>query len=145
MHPNPRRIAPVILLIALAAAGWWYLNNNRTDAVSGELAASGTIEAIQVLVAPELAGHVLEVLAQEGDAVQAGDVLVRFDGALLQAQLAQAQAALAQAQANYELAAKGLSDEQRALAVASAEMELTNAQQALQALYDQAGLAEAQI
>ncbi len=42
-----------------------------------------------------------------------------------------------QAQANYELAAKGLSDEQRALAMASAEMELTNAQQALQALYDQ--------
>lgn len=144
MHPNPRRIAPVILLILIAAGAIWYFTQRQSNATNGVLAASGTIEGTQVIIAPELGGRVLDVLVQKSDEVKAGQVLVRFDDTLMQAQLSQAQAALHQAQANYDLVSRGPTPEQRQLAIASAQTELTNARQALQALHDNAGLAEAQ-
>jgi multidrug resistance efflux pump len=145
MHPNPRRIAPIILLILITGGAIWYFTQRQSNGTNGALAASGTIEGTQVIIAPEIGGRVLEVLVEEGDPVEAGQVLVRFDDALMQAQLGQAQAALHQAQANYDLVSRGPTQEQRQLAIASAQTELTNAQQALQALYDNTGLSEAQI
>ena len=145
MHPNPKKIAPVILLIAILAGSIWYFTLGQGNGNSGALTASGTIEGTQVVIAPELGGRVREVLVQEGEVVATGQPLVRFDDALLQAQLSQAQAAVQLAQANYDLTARGPTDEQRRLAIASAEMELTNAQLALQALYDNSGLTEAQL
>jgi HlyD family secretion protein len=144
MHPNPRKVAPVILLVLIAGGALWYFTQGRNSSSNGALAASGTIEGTQVVIAPELAGRVLEVLAQKGDTVEAGQVLVHFDDALIQAQLSQAQAALHQAQANYDLVSRGPTPEQRQLAIASAETELTNARQALKALHDNAGLTAAQ-
>jgi multidrug resistance efflux pump len=144
MHPNPRRIAPIILLVLIAAGAIWYFTQRQGNGTNGALAASGTIEGTQVIIAPELSGRVLDVLVQKGDQVETGQVLVRFDDTLMQAQLSQAQAALHQAQANYDLVSRGPTPEQRQLAIASAQTELTNAQQALQALYDNAGLSEAQ-
>jgi len=145
MHPNPKKVAPVVLLVAILGGAAWYLTQGRANVITGALAASGTIEGTQVVIAPELGGRVLEVLAQQGDVVETGQVLVRFDGSLLQAQLSQAEAALQLAQANYDLAARGPTKEQRQLAISSAELELTNAQQAWQALYDNAGLNAAQL
>ena len=145
MHPNPRRVAPVILLILIAAVATWYLIQGRNGGENGPLIATGTIEGTQVIIAPELGGRVLEVLAQEGALVTEGEVLVRFDDTMLQAQLSQAQASLQMAQANYDLVASGPTVEQRQLAIASAELELTNTRQALQALYDNAPLTAAQI
>ncbi len=85
---------------------------------STALTASGTIEAIEVTISPEIGGKVAEVLVDEGAPVKAGDVLFRLDDTLLQAQRAvaaasldlaraaasTADAALATAQANYDLA-----------------------------------------
>ncbi len=142
MHPNPRRIAPLFLLVLLVVAAWWYFGNNRVSAQTGALTASGTIEATQVKVAPELSGLVAEVLVKEGDPVQVGQKLVRFDDALLQTQLSQAKALLAQAQANYDLVAAGLTAEQRQAAITAADLEVTNAQQSLDTLHDNAKLAE---
>jgi HlyD family secretion protein len=145
MHLNPRRIAPIVILIAIVAAAVWYFTLGQGSSSNGALAASGTIEGTQVVIAPEISGRVKEVLVQEGDQVQAGQELIRFDDTLLQAQLSQAQAALQQAQANYDLAARGPTQEQRQLSIASAEAELISARQALQALYDNAGLSQAQL
>lgn len=145
MHPNPRKVAPIILLLALiSATAYWYFTSPGAQAESGALTASGTIEATQVTIVPEVGGRVVEVLVDEGQIVQAGQVLVRFDDALLQAQLKQAQASLALAQANYDLVAAGMPEEQRQVAIATAELELLNAQQALDALYDNAEVAQAQ-
>ncbi len=144
MHPNPRRIAPILLMvIILASVAYWFYDRQKAAAQSGQLSASGTIEATEVLVSAEVSGRVVEVQVQEGDAIQAGQVLVRFDSALLEAQLKQAQAALALAQANYDLVAAGPTPEQRKSSVASAELELVSAQQALQALHDNASLTQA--
>jgi HlyD family secretion protein len=145
MHLNPRRIAPILILIAIVAAAVWYFTMGQGGGSNGALAASGTIEGTQVVVAPEIGGRVREVLVQEGDVVQAGQALVRFDDTLLQAQLSQAQAALQQAQANYDLAARGPTPEQRQLSIASAQAELLSANQALQALHDNAALNQAQL
>ena len=145
MHLNPRRIVPIVLLVAIIAAAAWYFTMGQGSQSNGALAASGTIEGTQVVVAPEISGRVREVLVQEGDQVQAGQVVVRFDDALLQAQLSQAQASLQQAQANYDLVARGPTPEQRQLSIASAEAELLSVNQALQALYDNASLNKAQL
>jgi len=144
MRSNLRRIIPIILLIAIAGGAIWYFTQRQSGGAAGPLTASGTIETTQVNVSSELGGHVAEVLVQEGDPISAGQELVRLDDALLQAQFSQAQASLQMAQANYAMAAKGPTDEQRQFAIASAEQELTNAQQALQALYDNAGVTQAQ-
>ncbi len=145
MHPNPRKIVPIVLLIAILGGAIWYFTLGQGNGNSSALTASGTIEGTQVVIAPELGGRVREVMVQEGEVVETGQTLVRFDDSLLQAQLSQAQAALHLTQANYDLAAKGPTDEQRRLAIASAEMELTTARQALQALYDNSGLTESQL
>jgi multidrug resistance efflux pump len=144
MHPNPKRIIPILIIVFLAALGWWYFRGSKVNAQSNELSASGTIEANQVIVSPELGGRVLQVLAQEGDPVQAGQVLVRLEEKLIQAQLEQAMAAVAVAQANYDLVAAGQPEEQRQMAIAAAELEVTQAQQALDDLKETAALAKAQ-
>ena len=144
MHPNPRKIIPVILLVVVAGAAWWYFGSERVQTNTDKISASGTIEATQVTLAPEIGGKVVEILADKGDLVQAGQVLVRFEEALLQAQLGQAQATLAQAQANYDLVAAGLPSEQREVASAAAELEVINAQQALDDLFEKTDLMAAQ-
>ncbi len=145
MHPNPRRIIPVILLILIASATWWYLNRQTATADSGALAASGTIEAIQMQVSAEVGGRVMQVNASEGDTVSDGQALIQLEDSLLQAQYAQAEAALRLAQANYELVAAGTPTEQQLAAIAQAELELVNARQALKDLHDLADLAAAQV
>jgi HlyD family secretion protein len=102
MRPNPRKIAPIILVLVLASLAFWYFGIRQTREENSTLSASGTIEAQLVRISPELGGRVLEVLADEGNPVKAGDILVRFDTTLLTAQRAQAQAALKVAQANAE-------------------------------------------
>ena len=145
MHPNPRKVAPVLILIIIAAAAWWYFGRATAQEENGPISASGTIEATQVNIASEIGGQVGEVLAQEGEAVTAGQVMIRFEDTLLQAQLAQAQAALTQAQANYNLVAAGVPDEQRRVAITTAEMEVLTAQQTLDDLYNNAELMAARV
>lgn len=90
------------------------LINERTNSA---LTASGTIEAVTIVISPEIGGRVAEVYVEEGQTVRAGDSLFRLDDTLLQAQRAAAianldlaraaaetaQAALETARANYEL------------------------------------------
>jgi HlyD family secretion protein len=144
MHPNPRKVLPILAVIILAGAAFWYFNNQGANAQSLGLTATGTIEATQIRLASELGGKVTEVLAREGDSVEPNQVLVRFKDDLLQAQLDQAKAALAQAEANYELIAAGTPPDQQQAAVTAAQQELEQAQQALDQLYENANLMAAQ-
>ncbi len=74
---------------------------------SGALTASGTLEAEETQIASEIAGQVTGVLADEGQAVELGQPLVRLDDTVLQAQLAEADQAVLTAQANLALAQAG--------------------------------------
>jgi len=101
---NPKRIIPVLIIVALLiAAGWYYLNYIAIDN-DGILSASGTVEAVNVIVSPELAGRVTTVHVSEGEIVNQGDPLFEMEDDLLTAQRERAQAALETAQASYEVA-----------------------------------------
>lgn len=94
--PLPVRI--VVILIVLGTIGYFgFRSLNSTD--TGQLKASGTIEAVVVNVSPEVAGKVSEVLAVEGQSVQADAALLSLDGSLLTAQRAVASAQLDSAKA----------------------------------------------
>lgn len=137
-----RRVFPIIFLLAILGGTFYYLNWVAREE-NGPLTASGTVEAVEVVVAPEIGGRIEEVLVAEGDEVAPGDVLIRFDDAMLQAQLDQAEAALNQARSNYDLIEAGVSPEKRQAAISAARLELVNAQQALDSLYDDLDIARA--
>ncbi len=60
MHPNPKRIIPVILVLGLIALAYWFFNG-RASAQTDELMASGTIESTEYIIAPESAGRIVEI------------------------------------------------------------------------------------
>jgi HlyD family secretion protein len=130
MHFKLRYVISILVVIALVGAGLW-LFSGQAQAQTTALSASGTIEAIEINVAPELAGRVTDVLAAEGDHVSAGQPLVRLNDKLMQAQLKQAeaglsaaQAQLAAAQANNDLLKAGAQTDQ----IAAAQQQVNAAQ-----------------
>jgi len=72
-----------------------------------DLEVSGTIEADDVRVASLVGGQVDEVLVREGERVEEGQVLLRFDPADIDLQADQARAALRLARAQLDLAHAG--------------------------------------
>lgn len=66
------------------------------------LVASGSIEGEEVSIVSEFGGRIVRLGVEEGDEVQADQVLVELDASLLQAQMAQAQAAVVAAEANVD-------------------------------------------
>ena len=81
---------------------------------------SGTVEARTVSVGSRVGGRVKQVLAREGDAVKANQILVTLEPGDLPAQLGQAEADVAERQANLEKLEKGARPEELAAAHARA-------------------------
>jgi HlyD family secretion protein len=128
MHPNPRRIVPIVLaLVAAAALGYWYFGVHLAQDGSGALSASGTIEITQVQIGPELGGKVIEVPVAEGSQVKQGQVLFQLDATLLRAQRAQAAAGLEAARATAAAADYNLAAVQASEEAAQASLDLLNA------------------
>lgn len=140
------RIVPIIIIVIIViglVAGGAYLATNPaildqvlaemelTEPETGGLTASGFIEAEEVSVAPELGGRVVELLADEGDEVKAGQILVRLDDALLDAQTEVGQAALDVAEAGLAQARAGARPEQ----IRQAEAALAQAETARDGAY----------
>jgi multidrug resistance efflux pump len=124
MHDKRRILIPVILIVLLLVAGGWYLvTQNQSDETEQGLSGSGTVEAVEVTISPEVSGRAVEVLAQEGQPVEAGQVLFRLDGSLLEAQRAQAETGLAAAQAGVDVASTALDSAQAALESAQIQLE----------------------
>ena len=124
---NPKlAIACLIFVIVLAGCS--------TAQANGPITASGFIEGEEVIVAPEVSGRIAEMLVDRGDTVQAGDVLVRLDDAVLQSQRLEAEAGLAAARANLARVLAGARPEEIAAAratLAQAEAQLNGAAQAV--------------
>lgn len=135
---NNRLLSILVLLGLLAILLSACASIPGRAAENGALTASGTVSARQVAVAPEIGGKVVAVLVEEGQSVKTGDVLFHLDDALLQAQREQATAAVQVAEATLESAHVGLETTK-----ANAKAELLPAQQALDQLYKNAGLARA--
>ena len=135
-HLPDRRILPGALLAVLVVAGVIYLAVvSRAEA--GPLSASGTVETTEVIVASEVTGRVVEVAAEEGEAIQAGDLLLRLDDTVLQVQrrkvTAAGQAAVAAARLQVIVAKTAVDTlyEDAPLIKAQAQLDLANARDAL--------------
>lgn len=77
------------LAAALAAGAWWL---HRSPLPEGLASGNGRIEADEVNVSTKYVGRVDEILADEGDLVEPGQVLARMDTAELEASLREAKA-----------------------------------------------------
>ncbi len=151
MPKNKRVLIPIIVIVVLAAVGLiWYFSQGSGASAGGSIQASGTVEAVQVAISPEMSGRVLEVLAEKGASVQAGVPLLRLDDALLQSQRQLALTGLESAKANLVTSQSGLEVAQAALQAAetglqiaqsSSEAELLVAQQSLNNLNENAQVA----
>lgn len=121
-------IVSVLVLAAALLGGWWWARNapeqaaqfligggleaSRAEAFVARLGgqapapeeevllASGSIEGEAVAIVSEFGGRILHLDVDEGDEVEAGQMLVMLDTSSMQAQLAQAEAAVAAAEAN---------------------------------------------
>jgi HlyD family secretion protein len=109
MNGKIRRILPIVVILILigSAAAWYFFGRTATTA-AGAITASGTVEAVEVIVSPEISGRVSEVLVSQGDAVAAGQPLLKMDDTLLQAQRKLAEAGKVSAQAGLETARAAL-------------------------------------
>ncbi len=126
MNDQNKRILPTLaftITLILSACG----------GQGGEtIEASGVIEVNNVVLSAEVGGQIAEILASEGDEVEAGQILVQIESDLLEAQLALAEAQLGMAQASY------------AQIKAASEVERLAAQQQLDDLNANASVAVAQ-
>lgn len=100
-----RAVIIVVVVLVLASAGSYVAINpavlqgvlvqmRASERKALDLVASGFVEAEEISISSELGGRVIELLVDEGDDVEVGEVLVRLDGARLNAQIDVARAAL---------------------------------------------------
>jgi HlyD family secretion protein len=128
-----KSIRKISLLVALLLVG---LNISGCDTFKGNdadrITASGVVEAVEVIVSPELGGRIAEVFVAEGDRIQEGDPLFQLEDELLNAQIQQVVAAFEVAQVNLEMARAVHRSAQAGLDAAFASLEVAEAQSELE-------------
>src|SRR5690348_13872044 len=97
----------ILLTVAIVAVGggvvaWLVLSKPALP--PGFAESNGRLEAKQVDIATKYQGRIAEVLADEGDTVDAGQIVARMDTQPLEAQLRSAQAKIKEAQDNQRTA-----------------------------------------
>jgi multidrug resistance efflux pump len=88
---------------AVASVAWFWPRGDRTD----ERRLPGTVEVQEVRLGSKVGGRVAAVAVREGDLVEPGTVLVRFDAPDWEAKRDQAAQTLAAAKATWGQAAAG--------------------------------------
>jgi HlyD family secretion protein len=132
----------VVFTIITTAAGCSIMLDDSGN--KNALQASGVVEAVEIVLAPEIGGRVTNVYVTEGDQVDYGEILFTIEDKLLIAQLNQAEAAYNITLANFNLTAAGQTGEQKRAAIASAEFELIASKVDLDRLYRDTDLLAAQ-
>ncbi len=94
-----RRVIPLFVLLIGFATYVYFARIRPSREYDPTVRGSGTIEATEVLVAPKVAARIATLTVDEGDKVEAGQVLATLSCDDLQVRKAQADAALAQATA----------------------------------------------
>jgi multidrug resistance efflux pump len=145
-----KRIIPLILVLALAAfAGYNYLTGQPLSLAAtlsqigltesnddSRLTASGYIEADQVQIVSQVGGRIKTLTVDKSDPVEAGQVLVELDPALLDTQTEQIEAQIALAEAKLARLEAGTPAQQIDIAAAAVELAQADAQAADQAQQD---------
>jgi len=123
-------VAVVLVIAALAAGGWWFLRGKAievqavtalapTQGAGGSAAvlqATGYVTARrQATVSAQITGTMLDVLIEEGEHVEAGQVLAHLESTAQRAALAQSQAGFKAAQSQLTLLQAQLGQSKRDL------------------------------
>jgi len=109
----------------------------RADMVAVHSGTSTVVADRSALIMPKVRGEIVQVLAEEGDRVKAGQVLARLDGDELRLELAQAEANLRKLERDYE---RNLELQKRGLVSVTAFDNLKYELDAARATYDMARL-----
>jgi HlyD family secretion protein len=91
----------ILILVALVVvvgggAAWFILSKPKL--AEGFAAGNGRLEATEIYVSTKYPGRIAEMMFNEGDTVEAGQVVARMDTTALEAQLREAQAQIKAAQ-----------------------------------------------
>jgi HlyD family secretion protein len=95
-------IVLAIIVVGGAAAAWYFLR--APDLPPGFASGNGRLEATDYYIAAKRPGRIKEVLVDEGDTVQTGQVVARMDTEELEAALRQSEAKILAAQAKIKVA-----------------------------------------
>jgi multidrug resistance efflux pump len=117
-----KKIARIIVMVIVLLLGWYI--------ASDQLAPSSTVGAVTAFttqVAPRVAGEVTEVLVQDNQAVEQGDVLFKLDPRPFDLAVRQAQANLAQVVQGTDASMASLSASKARVEQSQAVLESTRA------------------
>lgn len=127
-RPSARHLLTWLFVAALAAFALYRFlfapvpvvgNTLARGAIIGEIMGTGTLEArVKTTVSARIQGRLDEVLADQGDVVEAGQLLARLDDAESSQQVAIAEATLASAKQSAERVRADLARSQAVLALA---------------------------
>lgn len=108
----------IILLVVARSKGWIgkpkevevELGKVSKGNIVEKVAASGTVQpVIEVKIAPEVSGEIIDLMVEDGDSVRSGQSLVRIRPDVLLSQLERSEATLSQQRANVLSAEAGYS------------------------------------
>lgn len=103
-------ILGVLLLVVAGASVWWFYV--RIPPLVGFGSGNGRLEVQEIDVATKFPGRIAEVLVDEGDSVQVGQVVARMDTSSLNAQVREAEAQVQRARQG-QITAKALIAQRR--------------------------------
>jgi HlyD family secretion protein len=94
-----KRLAAGVVVAILAGGSIFVWRQLKPASLPDSFAiGNGRIEATEIDIATKTAGRITEILVNDGDVIEAGQVLARMDTQTLEAELRQAQAQVRQAQ-----------------------------------------------
>jgi HlyD family secretion protein len=108
----------ILFLIVGKSQGWIgksrdlevEFTKSKKTAITEKVSASGTVQpVIEVKLAPEVSGEIIELNVEDGDSVRAGEVLVKIRPDVWMSQLERSEALLSQQKANLESSRASLS------------------------------------
>jgi HlyD family secretion protein len=123
---GPWLVAALLLLAGGGYYAWQAVANGGLPA--GIAAGNGRIEAVEIDVSTRTAGRIQEILVNEGDFVEAGQLLARMDTEQLEARRRQAEAELKRATIGVDTAGSVVTQRQAERTAAVAVVAQRNAQ-----------------
>ncbi len=87
-----KKLLAAVLVLAVLASAFFLWRNRPAESDTGELVLHGNVDIRQISLAFDASGRVMELHAEEGDRVRAGDVLALLDTRTVQLQAEQAKA-----------------------------------------------------
>ena len=123
------RLVAVIALAAAASAGggyyWWRLH--QTGLPAGIVFSNGRLEAEEIDIDAKFPERVAQLLVDEGDVVQRGQIVARMDTRDVEASLKKAQAQVEEAQRSLDEARANVAQQRTEVVFAQQELDRTTA------------------